>query len=225
MNSTLNLLQKNFVNLKMLKASILSLIAIVLFSPIILITAVCIKAEDHGPVFYRQTRLTKDGELFRLIKFRSMRTDAEKDGVARLSTGDKDDRVTKVGRFIRKGRLDELPQLLNIIKGEMSIVGPRPERPEIAEKWALVAKGSEQQTEIINKYDLPIVYGTDSMGDPEKIDAHQLDDFRYFKKHYGSFRGLLFFFGCILVRLDSFGLFIRHALPAGIQFSFCYAAH
>lgn len=65
------------------------------------------------------------------------------------------------------------------------------ERPEIAEKWAVVAKGSEQQTEIINKYDLPIVYGTDAMGAPEKIEAHQLDDFRYFKKHYGSFRGLL----------------------------------
>ena len=69
------------------------------------------------------------------MKFRSMRMDAEKDGVARLSTGDKDDRITKVGHFIRGCRLDELPQLINILKGEMSIVGPRPERPEIAAEY------------------------------------------------------------------------------------------
>ena len=72
---------------------------------------------------------------FKIIKFRSMRVDAEKDGVARLSTGDKDDRITPVGRIVRKCRLDELPQLINILKGEMSFVGPRPERPEIAKQY------------------------------------------------------------------------------------------
>ena len=72
---------------------------------------------------------------FYILKFRSMRVDAEKDGVARLSTGENDDRITRVGRFIRKCRLDELPQLINILKGEMSIVGPRPERPEIAAQY------------------------------------------------------------------------------------------
>lgn len=114
---------------------VLSLIAIVVFSPIIIITALCIKAEDHGPVLYKQCRLTKDGKRFDIYKFRSMRTDAEKDGVARLSTGDNDDRITKVGRFIRKVRIDEIPQLFNILAGDLTIVGPRAERPELAEEY------------------------------------------------------------------------------------------
>ena len=103
-------------------------------SPLMLITALAIKT-DGGPVFYKQRRLTQDGREFDVLKFRSMRVDAEKDGVARLSTGDKDDRITPVGRFIRKVRIDELPQLLNIIGGSMSVVGPRPERPEIASQY------------------------------------------------------------------------------------------
>ena len=103
-------------------------------SPLMLITAIAIKT-DGGPVFYKQRRLTQDGKEFDVLKFRSMRVDAEKDGVARLSTGDKDDRITKVGHFIRKLRIDELPQLLNIIGGSMSVVGPRPERPEIASQY------------------------------------------------------------------------------------------
>ena len=103
-------------------------------SPLMLITAIAIKT-DGGPVFYKQRRLTQDGKEFDVLKFRSMRVDAEKDGVARLSTGDNDDRITKVGRFIRKVRIDELPQLLNIIGGSMSVVGPRPERPEIASQY------------------------------------------------------------------------------------------
>ena len=105
-----------------------------LISPLMLITAIAIKM-DGGPVFYKQRRLTQDGKEFDVLKFRSMRVDAEKDGVARLSTGDNDDRITKVGRFIRKVRIDELPQLLNIIGGSMSVVGPRPERPEIASQY------------------------------------------------------------------------------------------
>ena len=103
-------------------------------SPLMLITAIAIKT-DGGPVSYQQRRLTQDGKEFDVLKFRSMRVDAEKDGVARLSTGDKDDRITKVGHFIRKVRIDELPQLLNIIGGSMSVVGPRPERPEIASQY------------------------------------------------------------------------------------------
>ncbi len=114
---------------------LLSLIAIVLLSPVMLITALCIKKEDGGPVFYRQPRMTKDGREFDVLKFRSMRTDAEKDGVARLSTGDHDDRITKVGHVIRKVRIDELPQLFNILGGSMTIVGPRPERRSIAEEY------------------------------------------------------------------------------------------
>ena len=114
---------------------IISTIALVILSPVMLIIAICIKHYDKGPVFYRQCRLTKDGKQFDVLKFRSMRVDAEKDGVARLSTGEADPRITPVGRFIRKVRLDELPQLINILKGDMSIVGPRPERPEIAAEY------------------------------------------------------------------------------------------
>lgn len=110
-------------------------LATILLSPVFIGTAIAIKSHDHGPVFYKQKRLTKDGKVFEVLKFRSMRVDAEKDGVARLSTGDKDDRITPVGRFIRKVRIDELPQLLNILKGDMTICGPRPERPEIAAQY------------------------------------------------------------------------------------------
>ena len=110
-------------------------IAMILLSPFFLGTALAIKLYDHGPVLYKQIRLTKDGREFEILKFRSMRTDAEKDGVARLSTGDNDDRITPVGRVIRACRLDELPQLANIFRGDMSIVGPRPERPEIAAQY------------------------------------------------------------------------------------------
>ena len=114
---------------------IASAAGLVLLSPLFVVTALAIHLYDHGPAFYRQTRLTRDGKLFKIIKFRSMRVDAEKDGVARLSTGENDDRITPIGRFVRKCRLDELPQLINILKGEMSFVGPRPERPEIAEQY------------------------------------------------------------------------------------------
>ena len=113
---------------------VLSLVALIILSPIFLITAIAVKSHG-GPAFYKQVRLTKDGKPFEILKFRSMRVDAEKDGVARLSTGDKDDRITKVGHIIRACRLDELPQLVNILKGDLSIVGPRPERPEIAAQY------------------------------------------------------------------------------------------
>ena len=114
---------------------VLSLAALIILSPLMLIVAVMIKAGDGGSVLYKQERLTKNGKHFNVLKFRSMRMDAEKDGVARLSTGEEDDRITKVGRVIRKLRIDELPQLFNILKGDMSIVGPRPERPEIAQQY------------------------------------------------------------------------------------------
>ena len=100
-------------------------LALILLSPIMLAVAIAIKATDGGPALYKQVRLTKDGKLFNIHKFRSMRIDAEKDGVARLSTGEKDDRVTLIGRFIRKIRLDELPQLYDIFVGDLSIVGVR----------------------------------------------------------------------------------------------------
>lgn len=114
---------------------VVSGLALIVLSPIMLIVAIIIKATDGGTVLYRQCRLTTDGKKFYVLKFRSMRMDAEKDGVARLSTGAADDRITPIGRFIRAVRIDELPQLINILKGEMAIVGPRPERPEIFEEY------------------------------------------------------------------------------------------
>lgn len=125
-----------FLFFKRLYDIVLSLVALVLFAPIMAAVAAAIKFTDGGDIFYRQARLTKDGKVFQVLKFRSMRMDAEKDGVARLSTGENDPRVTKVGRFIRAVRFDELPQLLNILKGDMAIVGPRPERPEISAQYA-----------------------------------------------------------------------------------------
>ena len=111
-----------------------SLAALIILSPLMLVVAVSIR-RDGGTAFYRQKRLTKDGKEFYVLKFRSMKMDAEKDGVARLSTGENDDRITPIGHFIRSCRIDELPQLINILKGEMTIVGPRPERPEIAAEY------------------------------------------------------------------------------------------
>lgn len=119
--------------LKRLSDIVISMTAILLLSPIMIITALSIKLYDRGPVFYKQTRLTKDGRCFEIIKFRSMKMDAEKNG-AQLSTVH-DDRITPVGKIIRKLRIDELPQLFNILKNDMAIVGPRPERPEIAAQY------------------------------------------------------------------------------------------
>ena len=121
--------------LKRLFDIVSSLIGLIVLSPVFFVTAIAIKVTDKGPVFYKQERLTQNGKKFMIHKFRSMRVDAEKDGVARLSSGENDDRITPVGRFIRKCRIDELPQLIDILSGNLSVVGPRPERPEIAEEY------------------------------------------------------------------------------------------
>lgn len=110
-----------------------SLLGLLLTSPIMLVTALLIKLYDGGPVFFRQVRYTRNLERFTLIKFRSMIVDAEKDG-ARFTTPD-DQRITPVGRFIRRTRIDELPQFFNILRGEMSLVGPRAERIENADYY------------------------------------------------------------------------------------------
>lgn len=112
----------------------LSGVCLVLLSPLFLITCIAILLEDGGPAFYLQERITLNNRHFMIYKFRSMIVDAEKDGRPRPA-GEKDDRITKVGRIIRACRIDELPQLVNILKGDMSIVGPRPERWEHCEKY------------------------------------------------------------------------------------------
>ena len=112
----------------------LSALGLIVLSPLMVLVSLAIFLYDRGPVFYRQTRYTKNGKTFKILKFRSMIPNAEKDGVARLAA-DKDDRITPVGKFIRACRLDELPQFFNILAGDMSFVGPRPERPEIADEY------------------------------------------------------------------------------------------
>ena len=109
-------------------------LALIILSPLMGIVALAVKS-DGGPALYKQVRLTKNGREFKILKFRSMRVDAEKYSGAVLSAGENDPRITKVGRIIRACRLDELPQLWNIFIGDMSIVGPRPERPELAAKF------------------------------------------------------------------------------------------
>jgi len=110
-----------------------SLILIVLAAPVMLVTAIAIKLESAGPIFYRQERVGYNSKTFNVIKFRSMRTDAEKDGKPRWATAN-DNRVTRVGNIIRLIRVDELPQLFNVLGGDMSLVGPRPERPFFVEQ-------------------------------------------------------------------------------------------
>lgn len=112
---------------------VFSVLFLVILSPLFLIIAICIKCEDGGSVIYRQVRCTGDMKKFEIYKFRSMITDAEKNRGPQLATKH-DKRLTRVGRFLRNTKLDELPQLVNILKGDMSFVGPRPERPEFIAK-------------------------------------------------------------------------------------------
>ena len=113
---------------------LISLVMIIIFSPFMLVTAIAVKLYDGGEIIYKQKRLTIDEKEFYIYKFRSMITDAEKNGKPQLAKDD-DNRITPVGKVIRACRIDELPQLFNILKGEMSIVGPRPERPELTEEY------------------------------------------------------------------------------------------
>ena len=120
---------------KRLTDIIVSLIALIVLSPIMLIIALAIKIYDGGNVFYKQLRLTRDGKMFMIYKFRSMKyDDSDKGKNARLASKT-DSRITPIGKVIRNLHLDELPQLFNVLKGEMSLVGPRPERPEIFLKY------------------------------------------------------------------------------------------
>lgn len=112
---------------------LISLFILILTAPILILTAIAIKLEDGGPVFFKQERCTKDAKVFKILKFRSMIVNAEKDGVTPCTANDS--RITKVGKLIRATRIDELPQLINILKGDMSFVGPRPERIEHVEQY------------------------------------------------------------------------------------------
>lgn len=106
-----------------------SFLMLIIVAPLMVATAIAIRIDSRGPVFYRQVRVGLNGDLFRITKFRSMRQDAEKSGLAVWASA-VDDRVTSVGRVLRKYRIDELPQFFDVLRGDMSVVGPRPERPE-----------------------------------------------------------------------------------------------
>lgn len=126
---------------------VLSSVSIVLLLPLMILIAAIIKMYDGGPVIYKQTRLTINNKTFQIFKFRSMIVDAEDAGEARLARL-KDNRITPIGKTIRMLRIDELPQLFNILKGDMSIVGPRPERPEIADKYMEIMPEFEFRTKV-----------------------------------------------------------------------------
>jgi exopolysaccharide biosynthesis polyprenyl glycosylphosphotransferase len=111
-----------------------SALSLILSLPLCLFVALAIKLDSSGPVFYRQERVGQDGKTFTMLKFRSMRNDAEENGPKWAAIND--DRITRVGRFIRKYRLDEIPQMINVLKGDMSFIGPRPERPIFVDKFA-----------------------------------------------------------------------------------------
>ena len=104
---------------------IFSILGLIILSPVLLIIAIIIKSDSKGPVIYKQLRVGKNGIDFNVLKFRTMKTDSDKEGL--LTVGGRDSRITGSGYFIRKYKLDEFPQLLNVLKGEMSFVGPRPE--------------------------------------------------------------------------------------------------
>jgi len=110
-----------------------SLVALILLSPLLIGIVLIIKSSSTGPVFFRQTRCAKDGKTFQIYKFRTMITDAEQKGL-KITVGE-DKRITKIGHFLRNSKVDELPQLLNVLLGEMSVVGPRPEVPEFMQYY------------------------------------------------------------------------------------------
>ena len=124
-----------------------SVLLLTALSWLMLIIWIAVRLYDRHPAVYKQRRVTKGGRVFTLYKFRSMKPDAEADGVARLSTLD-DDRITPIGKFIRKTRIDELPQLVNVLTGDMSLVGPRPERPEIAKQYEEKYPGFSLRTKV-----------------------------------------------------------------------------
>ncbi|MGI8302940.1 sugar transferase [Bacillus paranthracis] len=137
---------KIYLGIKYVIDIVFSLIGLIVLSPVILIFSVLIVLESPGSPFYLQERLGNNGRKFKIIKLRSMRNDAEKNGAKWAEKNDP--RVTKIGLFIRKTRIDELPQLLNILKGDMSLVGPRPERPIFTEKFEKEIPGFKKRLEV-----------------------------------------------------------------------------
>lgn len=175
-------------------SAILALIFMCIITPII---SLAIKIDSTGPVFYRQERLGKDGKSFMMIKFRSMRVDAEANGAQWAQ--ENDDRVTRVGRILRKTRLDEMPQFFNVLKGDMSLIGPRPERPIFYKEFEAYISGFHQRlcvrpglsgfAQVAGGYDL---------APQEKI----LYDIEYIKRRSARFD--------MLITLKTFAVLLNH---------------
>jgi exopolysaccharide biosynthesis polyprenyl glycosylphosphotransferase len=141
---------------------ILAIIGLIIGSPLLILAAIFIKIDSRGPIVYQQNRVGRRGKIFKIYKLRTMRVDAEK-GTGAVWAKRNDPRITVIGKFLRKTRIDEIPQLFNVLKGEMSIVGPRPERPEMVtdfkklicdyEKRLIVKPGITGLSQIYNRYD------------------------------------------------------------------------
>jgi exopolysaccharide biosynthesis polyprenyl glycosylphosphotransferase len=154
--------KKSFDKIKRLIDIILSVFGLTIASPVLFFTALLIKLDSRGPIVYKQERLGKDNKVFKIYKLRSMRQDAEK-GTGAVWAKKNDPRITALGKILRKSRIDEIPQLINVFRGDMSIVGPRPERPELVrqlktqirdyEKRLLVKPGITGLAQVLHKYD------------------------------------------------------------------------
>lgn len=149
-----------------------SFFGLLLLSPLILCIAVWVKCDSKGPIFYRQVRVGKDGREFKLFKFRSMRVGADRAGL--LTLGDRDPRVTRSGFWLRKTKLDELPQLFNVLVGEMSLVGPRPEVPKYVELY------TPEQREILSVRPGITDVASVEMRDEAELMAQQADPEGYY---------------------------------------------
>ena len=142
---TVRYLRRKYQAAKPLVDWCLALALLVVLSPVILVCAVLVKLTSRGPAFYRQERVGRDGRVFKIIKLRTMRRGAEADSGPIWAEGEDDPRLTRIGGFLRRTHLDELPQLVNVLCGHMSLVGPRPERPHFVEQLKQAVPGYEQR--------------------------------------------------------------------------------
>ena len=134
MGMILSFIRRTYTFAKRILDICLTAIGIIILSPVILVTAVLVKLTSKGPILYSQVRVGKNGKLFKIYKFRTMRVDAEKE-TGPVWAAANDNRLTPIGRFLRKAHIDEIPQFINVLKGEMSLIGPRPERPVFVEQF------------------------------------------------------------------------------------------
>ena len=202
-----NILRRRRFSLKLKRIFdvVLALILLIVLSPVILIVSICIKLDSNGSVFYRQERVTQYGKIFRIFKFRTMVTDADKKGS--LVTTENDIRITKVGKKIRKYRIDEIPQLINILIGEMSFVGTRPEVRRYVDAYTdemkatlLLPAGITSKTSIrykdedkmlVNEENLDNIYLEKVLPEKMKLNLEELKNFNIIEDFYTILQTML----------------------------------